>query len=196
MFTSSSQPDSTSQLSRAFNRILFPALLLSGSIVPQASAKCFLNLASSPATPHATTAAVPSSHAAVQSAAPATVPVSIVGMWKVSFTFGGQVFDEAFEVWHSDGTEILNDYTDPVEGNVCLGVWRQTGPRTYKLKHPAWLFDATGTLIGSAVMHATVQLSEEGNSYQGSYTYDIYDVSGAFVEELAAQLNANRIKPD
>src|ERR1700730_2855801 len=35
--------------------------------------------------------------------------VSIVGLWHVLFVSGGQPFDEGFDIWHSDGTEILND---------------------------------------------------------------------------------------
>src|SRR5579863_1508681 len=52
----------------------------------------------------------------------AAVSTSIVGLWNVTFLSGGQVVDVAFDAWHGDQTEILNDYTDPIEGNVCLGV--------------------------------------------------------------------------
>ena len=53
----------------------------------------------------------------------------IVGLWKVTFTSGGQVTDVGFDAWHSDGTETLNDVS-PISHNVCLGVWKQTGPRS------------------------------------------------------------------
>ena len=121
---------------------------------------------------------------------------SIVGLWNVTFTSGGQTVDVAFDAWHSDGTEILNDYTNPIEGNVCLGVYEQTGPRTYKLKHPSWAFDTTGTLLGTVIIKENVQVSPDGNSYHGNYTYDIYDTTGTFVEELSGQISATRIRPD
>lgn len=195
MFTSISQPPTPQHPSRAFIRMLVPILLLCGSFTPQASAKCFQNLSQSPASTMASSSVVPSRNANVPlSAGPNAA--SIVGLWKVTVYSGGQIVDVGFDAWHSDGTEILNDYTDPVEGNVCLGVWKQIGPRTYKLKHPSWFFDATGTLLGTVVIHETVSLSADGNSYTGSYTYDIYDVSGAFVEELAGRLSASRITPD
>lgn len=123
-------------------------------------------------------------------------PVSIVGLWNVNFLSGGEVVDVAFDAWHSDGTEILNDYTDPIEGNVCLGVWQQTGPRAYKLKHPSWYFDTTGTLQGTVIIRETVHLSPDGNSYSGSYAYDIFDVKGNFLEELTGQIQATRIVVD
>jgi len=78
------------------------------------------------------------------------VPASIVGLWQVTYSSGGTVTDMAFEVFHSDGTEMLNDITPPAEGNVCLGVWTQTGSTTFKLTHPSWTFDANGNLTATA----------------------------------------------
>ena len=46
----------------------------------------------------------------------------IMHYWNVNFLSSGEVVDVAFDAWHSDGTEILNDYPDPIEGNVCLGL--------------------------------------------------------------------------
>jgi hypothetical protein len=121
---------------------------------------------------------------------------SIIGLWNVTFSSGGQVVDVAFDAWHSDGTEILNDYTDPIEGNVCLGAWEQSGALTYKLKHPSWSFDSNGTLLGTVMIHEVVALSPDGNSYAGSYKYDIYDTAGVFQEEFTGTIKATRIKPD
>jgi len=146
---------------------------------------------------------VPRATSAVQSSAAERAPIaalknppSIVGLWNVTFSSGGEVVDVAFDAWHSDGTEILNDFTDPIEGNVCLGVWEQSGPLTYKLKHPSWSFDMNGTLLGTVVIHEVVRLSPDGNSYTGNYKYDIYDTSGAFQEEFTGTIYATRIKPD
>jgi hypothetical protein len=59
---------------------------------------------------------------------------NIVGLWKITFTSGGQVVDQGFDAWHSDGLEVLNDTPPPATGNVCLGVFAQTGHCTFKLK--------------------------------------------------------------
>jgi hypothetical protein len=45
---------------------------------------------------------------------------SIVGLWDIRFLAGDQVVDEGFDVWHSDGTETLNDTPPPVTGNVTF----------------------------------------------------------------------------
>ncbi len=46
------------------------------------------------------------------------------------------------------------------------------------------------------MLHETVKLNVNGQSYTGAYTLDIYDVSGYFVEEFAGFLKATRIKVD
>ena len=43
---------------------------------------------------------------------------SIVGLWNISFLIGGQIVDQGFDVWHADGTELLNDNPPPASGNV------------------------------------------------------------------------------
>src|SRR5215469_9025991 len=48
---------------------------------------------------------------------------SIVGLWHVTYTAGGQLFYEAFDEWYSDGTEFENANLPPAEGNICFGVW-------------------------------------------------------------------------
>jgi hypothetical protein len=35
-------------------------------------------------------------------------PNSIVGLWSVTLTAGGGTFDWGYQVWHDDGTEIMN----------------------------------------------------------------------------------------
>jgi len=184
------------RLSGPTMRVLLAAFLSVGLAAPFASANCvskgltqpqFSSLAqTSPAPPER----------AQPPALDSKTPVSIIGLWNLSFISGGEVVDVAFDAWHGDGTEILNDYTDPIEGNVCLGVWEQTGPRTYKLKHPSWYFDNNGTLLGTVVIHETVTVSTDGDSFSGSYTDDVYDVSGNLLEAYSGQLKASRIKPD
>lgn len=121
---------------------------------------------------------------------------SIVGLWQVTFLYDGEVFDEAFDAWHSDGNEVLNDYTNPIEGNVCLGVWEQTGRNTYKLKHPSWTFDSSGNLTGTAIIRETVIVNATAQSYSGPVTVDVYDLSGNLTATYSEQVEAKRITPN
>jgi hypothetical protein len=184
-------PQPAKQACRRFALIAFFASLAFGLAVPSASAKCYSDFK----TPMIKPVVAASVNAAEERDPLISVgPVSIVGLWNVTFSSGGEVVDVAFDVWHSDGTEILNDYTNPIEGNVCLGVWVQTGPRTYKLKHPSWSFDQNGNLQGTVWISEVVMLSPDGNNYSGSYKYDIYDTSNNFVEEFTGQIKATRIR--
>lgn len=129
-------------------------------------------------------------------AAPVQGGAPIVGLWNVTFSSGGAVVDQAFDAWHSDGTEILNDFTDPIEGNVCLGVWIQTGPQTFKLKHPSWTFDSGGNLTGTAYILETVTVGTGGNEYAGPYSIYFFDTSGNPTGSFAGTIKAYRITPD
>jgi len=185
------------QLSARYKQILVAAFLSFGMAIPPASAKCFKDFSQALKTPVVSAAVGVPSQIAPNNNNPGSVSVgSIVGLWNVTFSSGGETVDVAFDAWHSDGTEILNDYTNPIEGNVCLGVWTQTGARTFRLKHPSWAFDTTGTLLGTVIIRERVVLSNDCNSYHGNYTYDIYDTTGAFVTELTGTLSATRIRPD
>ena len=123
-------------------------------------------------------------------------PPSIVGLWKSTFTSGGQVVDQGFDQWNGDGTEILNDDPPPATGNVCLGVWVPAGSSTYKLKHPSWTFDAAGNVNGTAVIREQVTVSPDGNSYQGTYTININDLSGNHLAHFAGTISATRVTVD
>lgn len=55
---------------------------------------------------------------------------TIVGLWHVLFVSGRQPFDEGYDMWHSDGTELLNDTATPQPANgagtICLGVYKKS----------------------------------------------------------------------
>jgi hypothetical protein len=112
---------------------------------------------------------------------------SIVGLWHIEFLVGDAVIQEAFQLWNLGGTEVHNPRVDPRSGNVCLGVWRELGRRTFKLTHRVWAYDITGDSQGVLHLSQTVTLDHSGNTFRsGSFTLDLYDLSGNFVTQLAA----------
>lgn len=122
--------------------------------------------------------------------------LSIVGLWNSTFTSGGQVVDQGFDQWNSDGTEVLNDDPAPATGNVCLGVYVKSGPATFKLKHPSWTFDANGNLTGTAIIREQVTVAHDGNTYKGTFTVDIYDIPGNHLTQFGGTIAAQRITVD
>ena len=141
-------------------------------------------------------------HPMVQDAAPQNgEEPTIVGLWDVKFISENQLFDEGFDQYHSDGTEILNDTPPPVGGNVCLGIWAKTGPRSLKLKHPFWIFDpATNTtVIGRGVLLEQITLDRRGNSFRGTFKFEFRDLSGnpiPSMPDVSGNLTADRITVD
>jgi hypothetical protein len=123
--------------------------------------------------------------------------IPITGLWKVVLVSGGATVDVGFEQWHSDGTEMLNDTPPPASGNVCLGTWEKTGPRTYSLVHPAFNFDSTGTTVVSIfIERMQVVIAPDGNSFMGTFTWDSYNFSGNPLPgtHLAGAVTGKRIK--
>jgi hypothetical protein len=125
----------------------------------------------------------------------ATSVASVAGLWQVTYSSGGAVVDMAFEVFHSDGTEMLNDITPPAEGNVCLGVWVQTGLTTYQLTHPSWTFDAAGNFTGTANFDATLTLGS-ADKFSGTYTLSYFDTNGNKGPVYTGTMTATRILPN
>jgi hypothetical protein len=141
--------------------------------------------------------------------APATAPASgetdleapadsIVGLWRVEFLVGEgpDVAFKAFQQWHQGGTETMVDNgVPPALGNVCVGVWKQTGPRTFKLRHVTFNWDEHGTSTGTFQVLITVKLNRKGDAYTGAYAADSFDLTGNVIPELHTEgrLRATRI---
>jgi hypothetical protein len=118
---------------------------------------------------------------------------SIVGLWHVTYTAGGNPLYEAFDQWHGDGTELENPNLAPATGPLCVGVWKHAGPRTFRLHHVGWNFDANGNSLGIFTLKETNTLGPEGNSYQGTFRLTFFDVDGNIVDELTGTQKATRI---
>jgi len=125
---------------------------------------------------------------------PSASQAGVVGLWQVTYSSAGTVVDMAFETFHSDGTEMLNDTTPPAAGNVCFGVWIQEGARTYKLTHPSWVFDNNGNLTGTATFQNTINMTS-ADTFTGTYTITYYDTHGTKGDVYTGTFTATRILP-
>jgi hypothetical protein len=107
---------------------------------------------------------------------------SIVGLWHVVYTAGGSTFNETLDQWHSDGTEFENAWLPPDSGNICFGVWKETGPRSVRLHHIGWLFtpgSTPPTASGTFTLDEVNTVSYDGKTYSGTFTFKTYDITGA-----------------
>lgn len=119
----------------------------------------------------------------------------ITGLWHLEFIVDNAVVDTAYETFMADGNELMVDTTPPAFGNVCNGIWVQTG-RVYKVKHPSFLFDSNGSVTGSAIIRTELRLSRKGDSFTGKTTIEIYDVAGNLLDTLKADARATRVQFD
>jgi hypothetical protein len=119
---------------------------------------------------------------------------TIDGLWKTTFSSGGQVVDQAFEVFHSDGTEVMVDTAPPSSGNVCVGVWVRTNGLTFQLNHPSWTFDEKGNLTGTATIKMSITLAANSNKFTGTFTVDIATLAGVVVQHLSGTVAGERIQ--
>jgi hypothetical protein len=114
---------------------------------------------------------------------------SIVGLWNTTFYVGDgpDVWDQAYEQWHSDGTELAVDNgVPPVLGNLCVGVWKQVG-KTIKLRHLTWNWNLDGSKAGTFVLLLTATVDKGGKAFSGTYVTDSYDLNGNVIPELHAE---------
>jgi len=143
------------------------------------------------------------------------VPASIVGLWQFQFT--GPLPDYGTQAWHADGTELMfSGGQNPATGDVCQGVWKQIGPRTYTLSHVAFGWaglelqpvDPTkGDQFARIHFHFIITLDSSGDKFTGTYSASIYAETEAdpFNEDpstnppvatVTGNVTATRVQPD
>jgi hypothetical protein len=143
----------------------------------------------------AQTEKAPTAYAKAQPLAHGTDP-SIVGLWKTTFFSGKDVVDQAFEVFHGDGTEMMVDTAPPASDNVCVGVWVQTSGLAVKLNHPSWTFDDKGNLNGTATIRMDITLDPNSNSFTGAFIVDVFDLAGNNLVHLVGTVTGKRVTVD
>jgi hypothetical protein len=122
----------------------------------------------------------------------------IVGMWAVTLKSGDNLVDWGYAQWHSDGTEIMNSGGhSPASGNFCLGVWRQTGPNSYHLKHYPLAYDpGTNLLAAKIILTEDVTVDRDGDSFSGTFTSGGTDANGHQLPVGHGTITGHRIEPN
>jgi hypothetical protein len=107
---------------------------------------------------------------------PIFVPAAIIGMWRFQLTApNGQVVDQGYAQWHSDGTEIQNSGLHaPITSNFCLGVWSEVGNNSYELNHLPLAWDATGQSPANAIQLTENVKLVDPNHMTGTFKLKVY----------------------
>ena len=145
---------------------------------------------------------------------------SIVGMWRITLVSDGTAYpahipfgavvDFGTQQWHSDGTEFLiSGGKAPSTGDVCMGVWEQTGHRTYKLKHIGLAYASSDTpaaqggpvvpaaFVGPGLIRQVVTVSASGKTFEGTFTIDQYAKDEVtLLQHIAGKVVGTRVTVD
>lgn len=137
--------------------------------------------------------AIPGGLLAKLTASSRTAHGTIVGLWDVTYTTSdNEPFQESYDIWHSDGTELESANVNPIVGNVCMGVWKKVGSEIH-LHHVGWGFDIAGNLVGAFTVDDVIVLGTHGNSYSGNFDFKQYDTNGNLLQEVTGTVSATRI---
>ncbi|HEY2782944.1 MAG TPA: hypothetical protein VGI90_19335 [Steroidobacteraceae bacterium] len=150
----------------------------------------------------------------------------IVGLWAFKYTSmgnsqtlgipDGAPIDNGNTAWFADGNEVtFSGARNPIVGASCIGVWKQTGARTYVLNHiglswnPLAPYSAPagpgnpgggpGASGGPAFIKQFVTLSRDGQSYTGTFSINQLMPDGktpALPAPIKGMITATRITVD
>jgi hypothetical protein len=150
----------------------------------------------------------------------------IVGLWAFKYTSKGNMatlgipdgapIDNGNTAWFADGNEVtFSGARNPIVGASCIGVWKQTGPRTYVLNHiglswnplapytapagPGNPGGGPGASGGPAFIKQFVTLSRDGQSYTGTFSINQLMPDGktpALPAPIKGTISATRVTVD
>jgi hypothetical protein len=123
----------------------------------------------------------------------------IVGLWHVIYTNSADqsTFNDTFDTWHIDGTEFESAFLAPASGNICVGVWKESGPRSVTLHHVGWVFNPgtpSATATNSFTIDAEITVAPDCKSYSGHFTFKVWNLDGTPTQvEVTGTIAATRI---
>jgi len=119
-------------------------------------------------------------------------PATIVGMWHLIYTAtdstSGPIpvpvippgppssfqFLESFKIWHEDGTEFENAFLPPTGGNICFGVWEESGHGNVKLHHIGLMFAPDGSISFIFTVDEKDTVAPNGKTYSGTFDFKLW----------------------
>lgn len=120
---------------------------------------------------------------------------AIVGLWHEFYTSDFGPPFETYSQWHGDGLEIE---TPNFINAVCMGTWKQSGARAFKLFHVGW----TPGGIPPAPTSVRFELRQlntvsiDGSTFDGTYDQKFFDAAGTLVFEDSGRIHGTRLSVD
>ncbi len=111
-------------------------------------------------------------------------------------------FLESLKTWHGDGTEFENAFLPPAGGNICVGVWKDTGENGVKLHHIGLMFAPDGSISNIFTVDESDAVASNGKTYKGTFTFKLWPPFndqvgvGTPLQEINGTTAATRITVD
>jgi hypothetical protein len=113
---------------------------------------------------------------------------AIVGLWHLIYTANSATpsgafpptpfqFVESLKTWHADGTEFENAFLPPTGGNICFGVWKDSGHGSVKLHHIGLMFDSMGRVSNIFTIDEKDTVASNGKTYSGTFDFKLWPPS-------------------
>jgi hypothetical protein len=147
-------------------------------------------------------------------------PATIVGLWHLIYTAtystSGPLpvpvvppgppnsfqFLESFKTWHADGTEFENAFLPPAGGNICFGVWEDSGHDCVKLHHIGLMFAPDGSISFIFTVDEKDTVAPNRKTYSGTFDFKLWPPvfsevdTGTPLQEIKGTTAGTRIAVD
>jgi hypothetical protein len=120
---------------------------------------------------------------------------SLIGSWEFTATISpGASLNRGLSLVAPGGVALFTDQGEPSQ-HVGLGVgaWIRTGKRTFDLTFVRQRFDANGTLLGTVKIRETRMLHADGDTFGGSGSFGVLDLTGTVVSSGSFTIQGTRI---
>jgi hypothetical protein len=104
---------------------------------------------------------------------------ALVGTWDVRLFAGGTAIGRVLATFNADRTTVESAAAPPTTRGASHGVWKRTGRDLFSVTRVFFRFNpATGALLGTQKVNATVRVAPNGDSFQAVSISQQYDPAG------------------
>jgi FtsP/CotA-like multicopper oxidase with cupredoxin domain len=130
----------------------------------------------------------------------ADAKTGIEGTWLATVTTGGSGAPPPFQslVTFAPGGGLVeaDQSTPPSQRSAGQGMWVRTDDDQIRARFLAFLFDTSGHPQGTLIVPFTIRLSEEPETFAGTGTFQVVDLTGKVVDSGSFTLQGQRITID
>ena len=118
----------------------------------------------------------------------------LAGAWEAVASFDGGGAAPFLATFDKDGTWTSSGASS--SASTAHGAWEKSGPRSYSTKSVIFFYDANGNLSLRGESRSEIEVSQDGNSYSGTFEATITLLDGTVVATNSGTEAGSRIQVD